>query len=45
LFDGGSAILDYRVWYDDALGNPFVQLVTLADLNYLATELEKGLVY
>jgi hypothetical protein len=40
-FDGGSPILDYRIWYDDGIGGSenFVELATVTELTYLATGL------
>jgi titin len=47
VFDGGSAILDYRIWYDDASdGAQFVELVSgLNDLSYTALGLTQGSTY
>lgn len=45
-FDGGSSLLDYRIWYDNALGeDSFIVLVTVPDLTYTATGLVQGSTY
>lgn len=46
-FNGGSAVLDYGVWYDNASGDgTFVLLQNLiVDTSYLATDLTKGNTY
>jgi hypothetical protein len=45
-FDGGSPILDYRIWTDESNGPEYVVLVDgLTDLNYIATGLTQGLIY
>lgn len=28
VFDGGSPIIDYRIWTDDATGSTFTELVS-----------------
>jgi hypothetical protein len=47
VFNGGSAILDYKVWYDNASsGVTFTEFVSgLTDLNYIATGLTQGQTY
>lgn len=47
VFDGGSAVLDYRIWYDNASdGAEFVELVSgLTDLSYTALGLTQGSTY
>jgi hypothetical protein len=36
-FDGGSPVLDYNIWYDNAQGGDlFFELVTVTDLSYTA---------
>jgi hypothetical protein len=46
-FNGGSPILDYRIWYDNGLGGTenFVELATVSELTYLATGLTQGNLY
>ena len=46
VFNGGSALLDYRVWSDQGLGGAFTVLqesVTTTD--YIAVGLTQGLTY
>ena len=47
VFDGGSPVLDYTIYYDNAVGDSnFVELVTGVNLlEYTATSLTQGLVY
>jgi hypothetical protein len=46
-FDGGSPVIDYRVWYDNASnGDSFVTFVSgITDTDYIATGLTQGLTY
>jgi hypothetical protein len=42
-FDGGSAILDYRIYYDNASGSDFEVLASnVADTQYIVTGLTQG---
>ena len=45
--NGGSPIIDYRVYYDNALGGSFVPLATTTtpDLFYTLMEVTPGLSY
>lgn len=44
--DGGSEILDYQLWYDNASGSTWiVQKSDLTSLNYIVTGLEQGSTY
>jgi hypothetical protein len=47
VFDGGSEVLDYRIWYDNASdGAAFEVLVSgLTDLSYTALGLNQGSIY
>jgi hypothetical protein len=47
VFDGGSALIDYRLWFDDATnGVTFTELASgLTDTSYTATGLTQGLIY
>jgi hypothetical protein len=46
VFDGGSPVLDYRVWYDNASGGDFIELTTgVTDTSYTATGLTQGSTY
>jgi hypothetical protein len=47
IFDGGSALIDYRVWFDDATdGVTFTELASgLTDTSYTADSLTQGLTY
>ena len=47
VFDGGSPVIDYRVWYDNAsAGASFVELVSgLQSTSYTATGLTQGQTY
>lgn len=39
-FDGGSVLIDYRIWYDNASGTTFTELVSgLTVSEYTATGL------
>jgi hypothetical protein len=43
VFDGGSTLLDYTIYYDNASGNNFEELVVgLTDTTYTATSLTQG---
>jgi hypothetical protein len=43
VFDGGSPLIDYSIWYDDASGSTFTELVSgVTDLSYTATLLTQG---
>ena len=45
-FDGGSPILDYRLWSDNASGSDFAVLEgSLAGFTYTATSLVQGATY
>jgi hypothetical protein len=40
VFDGGSAIIDYRLWFDDATGTTFTEVASgLTDTQYTLNEL------
>jgi hypothetical protein len=46
VFDGGSALIDYRLWFDDATGVTFTELASgLTDTSYTANSLTQGLTY
>jgi hypothetical protein len=46
VFDGGSPIIDYRVYFDDATGGSFTVLAeSVTDLTYTATSLVQGSTY
>jgi hypothetical protein len=46
VFDGGSALIDYRIWFDDATGATFTELASgLTDVSYTADSLTQGLTY
>lgn len=46
VFDGGSALLDYSVWYDNALGGDFELLQSgVTDTLFTAASLTQGLTY
>jgi hypothetical protein len=46
IFNGGSAVLDYRILTDDASGLTFTILAEgLTSLSYTATALTQGLTY
>jgi hypothetical protein len=46
VFDGGSSLIDYSIWYDDASGSTFTELVSgVTDLSYTATLLTQGATY
>jgi hypothetical protein len=46
VFDGGSALIDYRIFFDDATGFTFTELVSgLTGTSYTATSLTQGLTY
>lgn len=46
VFDGGSSILDYTIYYDNASGSTFTELVAgLTDLTYTANSLTQGQTY
>jgi hypothetical protein len=43
VFDGGSTLFDYTIYYDNASGNNFEELVVgLTDTTYTATSLTQG---
>lgn len=45
-FNGGSPIIDYRVWYDNALGGSFIVLAAnIVDTDFLVTSVNKGQTY
>lgn len=45
-FDGGSPVIDYKVWYDNGSGSTFEELaVNIAELTYTATGLTQGVTY
>ena len=42
-FNGGSAVLDYRLWYDNATGSTYTVLFEIISaLSYTATGLTPG---
>jgi hypothetical protein len=46
LFDGGSAILDYDLYYDNATGTLFSELeYGITELSYVVFFLNPGLIY
>jgi hypothetical protein len=47
VFDGGSSLIDYKLWFDDANdGVTFTELASgLTDASYTATGLSQGLTY
>jgi hypothetical protein len=46
IFNGGSAVLDYRIFTDNASGLTFTILAEgLTSLSYTATALTQGLTY
>ena len=47
VFDGGSPVVDYRVWYDNASnGDSFVTFASgIVDTYYIATGLTQGATY
>jgi hypothetical protein len=47
VFDGGSALIDYRIWFDDATnGVTFTELVSgLTVTSYTANSLTQGQTY
>ena len=45
-FDGGSAIIDYAIWYEDGAGSTFKELVSgLTTVSYTALSLTPGITY
>ena len=45
-FNGGSKVLDYRVWYDNALGGELMVIESnLTLISYIATSLNQGSTY
>jgi hypothetical protein len=45
VFNGGSPVLDYAIWYDNA-GQTYIELVNgLTSASYTATGLTQGLTY
>ena len=42
IFNGGSPIIDYRLWYDDATGSNFIVREEGLQLSYTALNLVKG---
>jgi hypothetical protein len=46
VFDGGSPLIDYRLWTDDATGGDFIVLEqSLTSLSYTAVGLTQGATY
>jgi hypothetical protein len=46
IFDGGSALIDYRIFFDDATGVTFTELASgLTGNSYTANSLTQGLTY
>jgi len=46
VFNGGSPLIDYSIWFDNASGSTFTQLVSgLTSLSYTASSLTPGLTY
>ena len=42
-FDGGSPVIDYRLWYDSSTGSTFINIASgLTELNYIVTGLVQG---
>lgn len=42
-FDGGSELIDYRIWYDNASGSTFEELISgVTDTSYTVTGLQQG---
>jgi len=46
-FDGGSEVIDYRIWYDNASGGTTFEVIeeNILDTNYIATTVNKGYTY
>jgi hypothetical protein len=45
-FNGGSPVLDYSVWYDNAAGGEYTQIASgITSLSYIATSLTQGKTY
>jgi len=46
-FDGGSPVIDYRIWYDNANGGTSFEVLAenILVTNYLATTVIKGQTY
>ena len=45
-FDGGSALIDYAIWYDSGVGSTFTELVNgLTAVSYTALSLTPGTTY
>jgi hypothetical protein len=45
-FEGGSLVIDYAVWYDNALGGELMQLEdSIVDQTYTAINLVQGSTY
>jgi hypothetical protein len=45
VFDGGSPIIDYKLWFDDATGSTFEVLADDLQLSYTTLGLVQGSVY
>jgi len=46
IFNGGSAVINYRIWTDSATGSVFTILASdVASLSYTATSLTQGFTY
>ena len=48
VFNGGSPLLDYRIWYDESNGPEYVVLVEnhhISFVSFIATGLTQGLTY
>jgi hypothetical protein len=46
VFDGGSPVIDYRLWTDDATGADFiVQEESITSLSYTVQSLTQGSTY
>jgi len=45
LFNGGSPIIDYRLWYDNATGATFTIIANNLQLSYTALNLVQGKTY
>ena len=46
IFNGGSAVIDYRIWTDSASGSTFTVLASgVTSLSYTIASLTQGLTY
>jgi hypothetical protein len=47
IFNGGSNVIDYRIWYDDGTSGTTFSVVAenIVEANYIVTSLVKGQTY